>query len=104
MDPVELVVRHVKNVKETGVTRTRCGTVASCRSYPQSHHLCGSRFLHRLVPVSDTCVANAAEIQSLCRKVFEPFFSKHRDRKFTVSDEAGLYSLGSWLSDMSVQN
>ncbi|KAK2460290.1 hypothetical protein APHAL10511_007679 [Amanita phalloides] len=67
VDPVELVVRHIQNVKETGITRTR--------------------FLHRLVPVSDTCVAHPADIQSLCRKVFEPFFAEHGDRKFTYKIE-----------------
>ncbi|KAF8338395.1 hypothetical protein F5887DRAFT_890142, partial [Amanita rubescens] len=67
VDPVELVVQHIKNVKETGVSRTR--------------------FVQRLVPVSDTCAANFADIQSLCRRVFEPFFAKHDDRKFTYKIE-----------------
>ncbi|PFH48748.1 hypothetical protein AMATHDRAFT_149123 [Amanita thiersii Skay4041] len=67
VDPVELVLQHVKNVKETGIARTR--------------------YTHRLVPVSDTCVANPPEIQSLCQRVFEPFFSKNPDKKYTYKIE-----------------
>ncbi|KAF8627271.1 hypothetical protein AX15_004449 [Amanita polypyramis BW_CC] len=67
VDPVELVIRHIQNIKESGITRTR--------------------YIHRLVPVSGTCAANLPEIQSLCRTVFEPFFAKHADRKFTYKIE-----------------
>ncbi|KAM6490557.1 hypothetical protein JOM56_013900 [Amanita muscaria] len=67
VDPVELVVRHIKNIQETGVTRTR--------------------FIHRLVPVSGSCTANPLQIQSLCCSIFEPFFAKHGDRKFTYKIE-----------------
>lgn len=48
VDPVQLVMKHVENVQETGVTRTK--------------------YTHRLTPVSGTCVANLPEIHSLCRR------------------------------------
>ncbi|KAG1872281.1 hypothetical protein F4604DRAFT_1768549 [Suillus subluteus] len=48
VDPVKLVMKHVENVQETGVTRTK--------------------YTHRLTPVSGTCVANLPEIHSLCRR------------------------------------
>ncbi|KAF9036242.1 hypothetical protein BJ165DRAFT_625487 [Panaeolus papilionaceus] len=67
VDPVELVVKHVERIRETGVTRTR--------------------YIHRLVPVSDTCVANLPEIQSLCRSVFQRFFDQHPDQKFKYKIE-----------------
>jgi tRNA acetyltransferase TAN1 len=48
VDPVKLVMKHVENVQETGVTRTK--------------------YTHRLTPVSGTCVANLPELHSLCRR------------------------------------
>lgn len=48
VDPVKLVMKHVQNVQETGVTRTK--------------------YTHRLTPVSGTCVANLPELHSLCRR------------------------------------
>ncbi|KAF8910554.1 hypothetical protein CPB84DRAFT_1763965 [Gymnopilus junonius] len=57
VDPVELVVKYIKSVQETGVTHTR--------------------YVHRLVPVSGTCIANLPEIQALCKKVLKDFFDKH---------------------------
>lgn len=67
VNPVELVVKHVKNVEDTGVTRTR--------------------YTHRMVPVLGSCVANLPEIQALCHSIFTPFFSHHPDRKFTYKIE-----------------
>jgi len=67
VDPVELVVRYVKDVERTGVTRTR--------------------YTHRLVPVSGNCVANLPEIEALCRSVFKPFFERHPDKKFKYKIE-----------------
>ncbi|KAL4064373.1 hypothetical protein J3A83DRAFT_4101377 [Scleroderma citrinum] len=57
VDPVRLVVTHIENVQKTGVTRTK--------------------YTHRLTPVSGTCVANLPEIQSMCRRVFAPFFAEN---------------------------
>ncbi|KAI6042584.1 hypothetical protein EDC04DRAFT_2878516 [Pisolithus marmoratus] len=57
VDPVKLVTTHVQNVQQTGFTRTK--------------------YTHRLTPVSGTCVANLPEIQSLCRRVFVPFFAEN---------------------------
>jgi tRNA acetyltransferase TAN1 len=48
VDPVRLVMKHLENVQETGVTRTK--------------------YTHRLTPVSGTCVANLPELHSLCRR------------------------------------
>ncbi|KAG2107790.1 hypothetical protein BD769DRAFT_1779427 [Suillus cothurnatus] len=48
VDPAKLVTKHVENVQETGVTRTK--------------------YTHRLTPVSGTCVANLPELHSLCRR------------------------------------
>ncbi|KJA14525.1 hypothetical protein HYPSUDRAFT_150271, partial [Hypholoma sublateritium FD-334 SS-4] len=67
VDPVELVVKYIKSVEGTGVSRTR--------------------YIQRLVPVSGTCVANPSEIQPLCDKIFKDFFEKHPDTKFTYKIE-----------------
>ncbi|KIJ94221.1 hypothetical protein K443DRAFT_642276 [Laccaria amethystina LaAM-08-1] len=67
VDPVELVVKFIKSVETTGVSRTR--------------------YTHRLVPVSGNCVANLPEIDTLCRTVFQPFFDRHGERKFTYKIE-----------------
>ncbi|KAF8181331.1 hypothetical protein BJ912DRAFT_980078 [Pholiota molesta] len=67
VNPVELVVEHIKRVQETGVTRTR--------------------YLQRLVPVSGTCVANPPEIKSLCERIFKGFFEKNPDTKYTYKIE-----------------
>ncbi|KAG2124113.1 hypothetical protein BD769DRAFT_1628805 [Suillus cothurnatus] len=48
VDPVKLVMKHVENVQETGVTRTK--------------------YTHRLTPVFGICVANLPELHSLCRR------------------------------------
>ncbi|KAG2107796.1 hypothetical protein BD769DRAFT_1366122 [Suillus cothurnatus] len=48
VDSVKLVMKHVENVQETGVMRTK--------------------YTHRLTPVSGTCVANLPELHSLCRR------------------------------------
>ncbi|KAF8896167.1 hypothetical protein BD779DRAFT_564936 [Infundibulicybe gibba] len=60
IDPVELVVKHINNVLHTGVARTR--------------------YTHRLVPVSGSCVANVQEIEALCRATFTSFISLHPDK------------------------
>ncbi|KAI0321774.1 hypothetical protein OF83DRAFT_188553 [Amylostereum chailletii] len=49
VDPVQLVVKHIENVENTGVTHTR--------------------FTQRLTPVVNTCVANPPEIKSLFLRV-----------------------------------
>ncbi|KAF9004060.1 hypothetical protein BDQ17DRAFT_1399740 [Cyathus striatus] len=67
IDPVQLVVKHIENVEATGIARTR--------------------YTHRLVPVSGNCVANIPEISALCRKVFDPFFSKNQDKMFKYKIE-----------------
>ncbi|TFK36638.1 hypothetical protein BDQ12DRAFT_653924 [Crucibulum laeve] len=67
VDPVQLVIQHVQNVERTGVTRTR--------------------YTHRLVPVSASCVANLPEIQALCRTVFKQFFDRHEGKQFTYKIE-----------------
>ncbi|KAH7884419.1 hypothetical protein F5I97DRAFT_2037022 [Phlebopus sp. FC_14] len=56
VDPVKLVVTHIENVEKTGVARTK--------------------YIHRLTPVSGSCFANLPELQSLCRRVFSPFFAQ----------------------------
>lgn len=67
VNPVELVMKHMKNVEDTGIARTR--------------------YTHRMIPVSDSCVANLPEIQALCHSIFKPFFSRHPGRKFTYKIE-----------------
>ncbi|KAG6813457.1 hypothetical protein H0H92_010791 [Tricholoma furcatifolium] len=67
VDPVQLVVKLVKDVEATGIVRSRC--------------------IHRMVPVTASCGANLGEIQGLCRKVLEPFFSQHPERKFSYKIE-----------------
>ncbi|KAI9511006.1 hypothetical protein F5148DRAFT_454674 [Russula earlei] len=53
VDPVRLVLKHIENVENTGVTHTR--------------------YAHRLTPVTNTCVANAPEIKSLAQRVLKLF-------------------------------
>ncbi|KAG5652161.1 hypothetical protein H0H81_006046 [Sphagnurus paluster] len=67
IDPVQLVVKLVKDVEETGVVRSRC--------------------IFRLVPVSGSCGANIQEIQALCRAMLEPFFARHPEKKFKYKIE-----------------
>jgi len=59
VDPVELVLRHIENVEQTGITHTR--------------------YAHRLTPVSNTCVANVSEIKSLTQRVLKPFLLTQKD-------------------------
>jgi len=59
VDPVELVLRHIENVEQTGITHTR--------------------YAHRLTPVSNTCVANVPEIKSLTQRVLKPFLLTQKD-------------------------
>ncbi|KAF8554593.1 hypothetical protein OG21DRAFT_1041682 [Imleria badia] len=56
VDPVKLIVTHAENVRKTGAARTK--------------------YTHRLIPVSGSCVANLPEIHSLCRRVFVSFFAE----------------------------
>ncbi|PCH42476.1 hypothetical protein WOLCODRAFT_102214 [Wolfiporia cocos MD-104 SS10] len=67
VDPVQLVVKHVQNIAETGVTHTR--------------------YTQRLTPVSGTCVANIPEIQSLCKRVITPFFESDPERSYRYKIE-----------------
>lgn len=59
VDPVKLVLRHIENVMETGVTRTR--------------------FTHRLTPVLASCATNLQEIQSLCKRLIDPLLSEEAE-------------------------
>jgi tRNA acetyltransferase TAN1 len=54
VDPVRLVTTLIHNVHASGVTQ--------------------SKYVHRLVPVSGSCLANIPEIQSLCRRLFKSAF------------------------------
>lgn len=68
VDPVQLVMKYVNNVQETGSSQTR--------------------HVHRLLPVSDTCYAGIPEMKVLCQKVFEDFFRKEEpERKFKFKIE-----------------
>ncbi|KAJ7592966.1 hypothetical protein C8J56DRAFT_929949 [Mycena floridula] len=67
VDPVKLVETHIKNVKDSGVTRTR--------------------YAHRFVPVSGSCNTNIQDIQTLCRTVFSAFFSQEPDKLYTYKVE-----------------
>ncbi|KAF8920752.1 hypothetical protein CPB85DRAFT_1406003 [Mucidula mucida] len=67
VDPVKLVETHIANVQRTGITRTR--------------------YCHRFVPVSGSCVTNLPEIQSLCRPILGEFFSRDPNRKYTYKIE-----------------
>lgn len=71
VDPVQLVMKHVDNVQKTGVTRTK--------------------YTHRLIPVSGTCVANLPELHSLCRRTVTAYCAQEnsdsgspRARKYKV--------------------
>lgn len=81
MDPVELVVSYVKDIKATGVMRTR--SVVYYYLWLLITQI--DRYIYRLVPVSDSTVANVPEIETLCQKVFSVFFNKHPNTKYTVS-------------------
>jgi len=61
VDPVQLVLRHVENVENTGVLHTR--------------------YTMRLLPVSGTCTANIPEIQALCQRIFGSFFTDRDNRE-----------------------
>ncbi|KAJ7348921.1 hypothetical protein DFH08DRAFT_923852 [Mycena albidolilacea] len=67
IDPVKLVMKHVQNVHETGLTHTR--------------------YSLRFSPVSAACVTNLPEIQALCRTAFEPFFGDAVGQKFKYKIE-----------------
>ncbi|CCM03096.1 uncharacterized protein FIBRA_05216 [Fibroporia radiculosa] len=62
VDPVQLVMKHVRTVMDTGVTHTR--------------------FTQRLTPISATCVANLPEIKSLFNRVVSPFFEEDPERTY----------------------
>lgn len=86
VDPVELVVKYIEMVEDTGITRTR---YSSHYVYHLPKFINLSRYVHRLVPVSETCTANLPEIEALCRDVFKAFFEKHPETLFTVSRYSG---------------
>ncbi|KAG7451308.1 uncharacterized protein BT62DRAFT_961061 [Guyanagaster necrorhizus] len=67
VDPVRLVETHIRNVQKTGFMRTR--------------------YCHRFVPVSGSCVTNIPEIQALSRSTFEPFFARDPERKYSYKIE-----------------
>ncbi|KAI0058656.1 hypothetical protein BV25DRAFT_1909099 [Artomyces pyxidatus] len=55
VNPVELVLKHIENVSDTGVTNTK--------------------YTQRLIPVVNTCVANVPEIKSLFQRVLKKFLA-----------------------------
>ncbi|EPS96098.1 hypothetical protein FOMPIDRAFT_62568 [Fomitopsis schrenkii] len=67
VDPVQLVVKHVQNVMNAGVTQTR--------------------FTQRLTPVSATCVANLPEVISVCKRVIVPFFEEDPEKVYRYKIE-----------------
>ncbi|EAU81933.1 hypothetical protein CC1G_06144 [Coprinopsis cinerea okayama7 len=91
VDPVELVMKYVKTVQETGASRTR--------------------HTQRLVPVMDTCYAAIPDIKELCQKVFSAFFEKEGDKKFkykielrirnhtTLSRDTLIQHIASWVPE-----
>ncbi|OBZ72354.1 Uncharacterized protein C25H2.10c [Grifola frondosa] len=67
VDPAQLIVKHVHNVMDTGVTQTR--------------------YTQRLTPVSGTCAANLPEIQSLCTRILSPVLAAEPKKKFSYKIE-----------------
>jgi len=67
VDPVKLVTAHIRNVQATGVIRTR--------------------YTHRFVPVSGSCVANPPEIQALCHSILTPFFAQNPGKLYRYKIE-----------------
>ncbi|KAK7690855.1 hypothetical protein QCA50_005957 [Cerrena zonata] len=67
VDPVQLVVKYVENVMETGVSQTR--------------------YTQRLTPVSAACPTNLPEIRSLCTRLLTPFLEEYTDKSFTYKIE-----------------
>ncbi|KIY42850.1 hypothetical protein FISHEDRAFT_26458, partial [Fistulina hepatica ATCC 64428] len=67
VDPVTLVVQHMRSIQNSGITRTR--------------------YAQRLVPASGTCVTNLPEIQALCRKVIGEFFSQREGKSYKYKIE-----------------
>ncbi|GBE88341.1 Uncharacterized protein SCP_1301560 [Sparassis crispa] len=70
VDPVKLVVKHIQNVFETGVTQTR--------------------YAQRFTPVAGSCPVNLPEIQSLCTRIFKPFFAVDPDQQYKYKIELRL--------------
>ncbi len=111
VDPVELVLRHIENVEQTGITHTRCGRsiqyIYFRHSFVRKENISWSdgfddRYAHRLTPVSNTCVANVPEIKSLTQRVLKPFLltQKDPDENYRVSRYSDLQIL-STASDIS---
>ncbi|KAI0045867.1 hypothetical protein FA95DRAFT_1607386 [Auriscalpium vulgare] len=67
VDPVRLVLKHIENVRDTGVTHTR--------------------YTLRLTPVVNTCVANAPEIKSLFQRVLKSFTSEDAEPAYRYKIE-----------------
>ncbi|KAH8099982.1 hypothetical protein BXZ70DRAFT_989692 [Cristinia sonorae] len=67
VDPVKLVIKHVENVIQTGVTRTR--------------------FTQRLTPISASCVANIPEIKSLCTRLLKPVLEQDPEKSYKYKIE-----------------
>ncbi|KZT73645.1 hypothetical protein DAEQUDRAFT_721707 [Daedalea quercina L-15889] len=67
VDPVKMVVKHVQNVMDAGVTQTR--------------------YTQRLTPVSGTCVANLPEVQSFCKRNIVPFFEEDPEKIYRYKIE-----------------
>ncbi|KAH9929986.1 uncharacterized protein B0H18DRAFT_1209503 [Fomitopsis serialis] len=84
VDPVQMVVKHVQNVVDAGVTQTRY--VLFCIRTPSSFVML-SRYTQRLTPVSGTCVANLSEVQSLCKRIVVPFFEDDPEKIYRYKIE-----------------
>ncbi|KAG1745555.1 hypothetical protein EDD22DRAFT_744870, partial [Suillus occidentalis] len=69
VDPVKLVLQHIKNVHETGVTRTK--------------------YTHRLTPVSGTCLANLPELHSLCRRTVAEYCARRQNYNDNDNNNSG---------------
>ncbi|KZV63099.1 hypothetical protein PENSPDRAFT_678111 [Peniophora sp. CONT] len=72
IDPVELVLRHVQNVEDTGVTHTR--------------------YTQRLTPVIHTVAANEPEIKSLAQRALKHFFASNPERAYRYKVELRIRS------------
>lgn len=67
VDPVQLVQAHVHQVEKSGTSR--------------------SRYTQRMVPSSETCVANLPEVVAMCRRLIVPHFTQEREGEKTYRIE-----------------
>ncbi|KAF8972171.1 hypothetical protein BDZ97DRAFT_1015522 [Flammula alnicola] len=81
----ERVAKEVSDMK-----RPRSGNPQQRFANCQTNTPCGvtrTRYVHRLVPVSGSCVANLPEIQALCQRIFKDFFDQHPATTFKYKIE-----------------